>query len=157
GETDTLKVYIEHGAAAAETTQACVFKVTDVSDAANYDTAISSIHMTAPKACIPNTFRLSGQCVFPCNPYGTGELEPLCCTTDETLQMGTGGDFGGWYCKEKVVSDGPSWFENLFGGDDNGLPSLNVILIGILIIVMIVIGLLMFYGILKAVIIKKLT
>ena len=69
--------------------------------------------------------------------------------------MGTGGDFGGWYCKE-IITDEPSWFESLFGDDeDDGFPDLNAILIGILIVVMVIIGLLMFYGILKALILKK--
>ena len=84
----------------------------------------------------------------------------LSCGSDDVLKQGTdlGDGLKGWSCTQ-VTGTGEGGFANLlddlFG--EEGTVTLNTILIGALILIFFAIAILMGYGILKAVIIAKLT
>ena len=118
--------------------------------------------MTQPKSCVPYSEEAKGQSIYKCNPQGTGwDLVKTCPTGTVPALNDLGTNLE---CKELAVpipSNGgesnifDDLFDWLFG--DGGTSTLNTILIVVLITIVGIIGLLMAYGILKAVIIAKLT
>ena len=146
GEIDNLRVFISHGTATQETDSACIVKVIDAKDSTRFDTATAMIHMTEPKTCVPNAFRVSGSCVYQCNEAGTGELEPMCCAGGEALLMGEDKtQWDGWYCEE-VNGNGDGFgfgsflddlLKSLFG-DEFGVEDIIPLIITIVMVLIII-------------------
>ena len=157
GETDIIRIYIDAGLAASDVSGTGLFTVYDKNDPSNKDTMSATITMTAPKECIPDAIRITGLNVYKCNAYGTGEDIILSCASDEALTKGTdlGDGLEGWSCAETTGDSGIGGiWDQLFGDEQFNT---NSLLIAVLIIIFAVIGLLMFYGIIKAVILAKVT
>ena len=118
GTSGIMNVFVESGSAGQELTSTCTFKVIDVNDPSKFDTMQASIHMTAPKDCIPGEIRAQGQLVQRCNTAGTGYEDLASCDGNEQLTRGD--DLGdGMYGYSCVPSGG------VIGLDDIGLPSLD--------------------------------
>lgn len=159
--TTSVQVYLSHGTSVEESTIGTI-KVADIADPARFDTMPVGISMTQPKSCVPYFEEARGQSIYKCNPQGTGwDLVKTCPTgTVPALNdLGTNLD-----CKELAIpipsnGDEGNIFDDLFDWlfGDEGTSAINTVLIVVLIIIFGIVGLLMVYGILKAVIIAKLT
>lgn len=143
GEIDNLRVFISHGTATQETHSVCTVKVIDAKDADRFDTATAMIHMTEPKTCVPNAFRISGSCIYQCNEAGTGELEPMCCVSGEVLRNDGRAEWDGWYC-ETLVENGNGFgallddlLKSLFG-EEFGVEDIIPLIITIVMILVII-------------------
>lgn len=144
GEIDNLRVFISHGTATQETDSVCTVKVIDASDSTRFDTATAMIHMTEPKTCVPNSFRVSGSCVYQCNEAGTGELEPMCCVSGEILKNDGRAEWDGWFCEILEDDDGfgfgkliDNLLKSLFG-DEFGMEDIIPLIISIIMIIVII-------------------
>ena len=157
GETDIMRIYIDAGLAATDISGTGLFTVYDKNNPSSRDTMSATITMTAPKTCVPNAIRISGLNVYKCKLDGSGEDIILSCASDEALTKGAdlGDGSEGWSCVGTTgdSSIGGIW-DQLFGDEQFNT---NSLLIAVLIIIFVAIALLMIYGILKAVIIAKLT
>lgn len=159
GETDIMRVYIDAGNTATDTVSTALFTVYDKNDGSIKDTMTATITMTAPKTCVPNELRISGLNIYKCKQDGSGENIILSCGSDDVLKKGTdlGDGLEGWSCTQVTGKDTGGLgniLDSIFG--DGGV-TVNTILIAVLIIAFAAIGLLMAYGIIKAVILKKIT
>ena len=142
GEVDNLRVFIAHGTATEETDSVCSVKVIDAKDSTRFDIATAMIHMTAPKTCVPDAFRISGSCIYQCNEAGTGELEPMCCVSGEALRNDGRAEWDGWYCETLAEDDGTigSLLDDLLKllfGEDFGAEDLVALIIGIIMVIVI--------------------
>ena len=159
--TTSVQVYLSHGTSVEESTTGTI-KVTDIADPSRFDTKLVGISMTQPKSCVPYSEEARGQSIYKCNPQGTGWDFVKTCPTGTVPALNeakTNLDCKDLEIPIPIEETETSILDDLlklFSGDGTA-SMVNTILIVVLIVIFAVIGLLMFYGIVKAVILKKVT
>ena len=161
GMSTSVQVYLSHGTSVEESITGTI-RVADEADSSRFDEMSVDISMTQPKTCVPYSEEARGQSIYKCNAQGTGWDLLKTCPTGTVPALNEAMTNLDCIDLEIPIPDdttGTSIFDDLLKllTGDGTTSLLNTILIMVLIIVFGTIGLLMVYGILKAVILKKVS